>query len=160
MISSGSISLLDSLDAWVLMMQWVNDVIDFPTLTHSMEKFGDRYIYAEWGDIMLRVFTLLEEDDGRAVAAVKAAMNARGIILLGVNPSPGPSTSQAIDVADPEPDSLNHQIKRKAPRNGGLAHGGGHVSFQRPSKRARRAVCDIAFILCAMTDRKLGASLH
>ena len=93
MISSGSISLLDSLDAWALMMQWVNDIIDFPTLTRSMEKFGDWYIYVEWGDIMSRVFTLLEEDDGRVVAAVEAAMNACGIILSGVNPSPGPLTS-------------------------------------------------------------------
>ena len=152
MISSGSVSLLDSPDAWVLMMQWVNDIIDFPTLMRSMERFGDRYIYVEWGDIMLRVFTLLEEDDGRAVAAIEAAMNACGIILSGVNPSPGPSTSQAIDVADPQSDSLNHQVKRKAPRDGGLARGSGHASLQRPSKRAHHIVCDIAFILCTMTD--------
>jgi hypothetical protein len=152
MVSSGSVSLLDSPDTWALMMQWVNDAIDFPTLTCSMEKFGDQYIYAEWQDIMLHVFTLSEENDGRVATAVKATMDARGIILSGVNPSPELSTSQVIDVVNPQSDSLNRCVKRNAPCDGGLACGSGHTSLQRPSKRARHAVCVIAFILCAMTQ--------
>lgn len=122
-------------------MQWADDVIDFPTLTRTMEKFGERYIYAEWQEIMSRVFALSEENDGGAATAVKAAMDARGIVLPGINLSPGPSTSQAMDVAHPQSDGSNAGVKRKASRDARPARGGNQPSLRRPSKRARRTVC-------------------
>ena len=92
--------MLDSPDAWALMMQWADDIINFPTLTRTMEDtFGDRYIYTEWQGLMSQVFALSEEDDSGVAAAVKAAMDAHGIVLPGVSSSPGPSTPQA-----PQPD--------------------------------------------------------
>ena len=67
------------------------------------DTFGDQYIYTEWQGLMLQVFALSEEDDGGAAAAVKAAMDACGIVLPGVSSSPRPSTPQAS-----QPDASNH----------------------------------------------------
>ena len=118
-------------------MQWADDVINFLTLTRTMEDtFGDRYIYTEWQGLMSQVFALLEEDDGGAAAAVKATMDACGIVLPGVSSSPRPSMPQA-----PQPDVSNHRVKRKASCDGRPAHGGGQASWRRPDKRARRTVC-------------------
>ena len=85
---------------------------------------------------MSQVFALSEEDDGGAAAAVKAAMDACGIVLPSVSSSPGPSTPQA-----PQPDASNRRVKQKASRDGRPARGGGQASRQRPNKRARRIVC-------------------
>ena len=118
-------------------MQWADDIINFPTLTRMMEDtFGDQYIYTEWQGLMLQVFTLSEEDDGGAATAVKAAMDAHGIVLPSVSSSPRPSTSQA-----PQPDVSNRQVKWKASRNGHPTRGGGQASWRRPNKRARHTVC-------------------
>ena len=119
------------------MMQWADNVINFPTLTQTMEDtFGDRYIYMEWQGLMSQVFALSEEDDSGAAAAVKAAMDARRIVLPSVSSSPRPSTPQA-----PQPDASNCRVKRKASHDGRPARGGGQALQRRPDKRARRMVC-------------------
>ena len=90
----------------------------------------------EWQGLMSQVFALSEEDDGRAAAAVKAAMDARRIVLPGVSSSPGPSTPQA-----PQPDVSNRRVKRKAFHDGRPARGGGQASRRRPDKRVHHTVC-------------------
>lgn len=106
--SSGSVSLLNDSNAWTLVMQWAKDMINFPTLMWTIEDmFGNHYIYSEWQDFMSQVFALSKKDDGRAATAAKAAMDACGIVLSGVNLPPGPSVPQAIDVPHPNP---THQI--------------------------------------------------
>ena len=102
------------------------------------DKFGDRYIYTEWQGLMSQVFALSEEDDGGAAAAVKAAMDAHGIVLPGVSSSPGPLMPQA-----PQPDVSNHLVKWKASHDGHPAHGGGQASEQRANKRAHHTVCQL-----------------
>ena len=122
--------MLDSPDAWALMIQWADDVINFPTHTQTMEdKFGNRYMYSEWQDLISQVFVLLEEDGHSAAAAVKAAMDAHGIVHSGVNSSPEPATLQAL-----QSDAPNRRVKRKASRDGRSTRGGGQALRQRPNK--------------------------
>ncbi|KAI9573726.1 hypothetical protein HD554DRAFT_2035460 [Boletus coccyginus] len=105
-----------------------------------MEKFGEWYIYAEWQEIMLHVFALSEENDGGVAAAVKATMDAHRIVLPSINLSPGPFTSQAMDVAHPQSDASNAGVKRKASCDARPTRGGNQPSLQRPSKHTRHTV--------------------
>jgi len=100
---------------------------------------GDQYIYSEWQGLMSQVFALSEEVGGSTATAVKAAMDAHGIVLSGVNSSPGPLTLQEL-----QSDISNHQVKWKDSHNGLPSHGGGQASQQRLNKQA----CHTVYLYC------------
>jgi hypothetical protein len=102
-----------------------------------MEDFGDRYVYAEWRDIITHVFALLDNgNNGKVAAAVTATWDAQGIVLPSVNSAAGPSASQVTGVAHPQSTALNGQARWMASRDGDPAHNGGLASLQRASKKA------------------------
>lgn len=99
-----SSSLLDDPQAWSLVLQWASDKVEFPQLVELLaHTFGDRYISAEWQDLFNQVFLFFDpgediEDADRAsmaIAAVEAAMVARGVTIAQADPSAAqPSTAE------------------------------------------------------------------
>ncbi|KAI9571089.1 WD40-repeat-containing domain protein [Boletus coccyginus] len=110
---SNAAAPLDSPDAWSLVLKWAEETIDIGTFTISMsQKFGPRYIEAEWRDIMTSVFLCWENKESASTVVV-AAMEARGVVLPSSDLSIEPSTSKS------QSQPLSH--RRKQNRDSGQA---------------------------------------
>lgn len=89
-------TLLHKPQAWMLVLQWAGDKLEFPQLANSMtHHFGDWYNPAEWKEVFNHVF--LCSDPGEdiedahhipmAIATIEAAMASRGVTVTSTRPA-------------------------------------------------------------------------